>query len=163
MKKFDSKHDTKKHIRKVRKYLNLFLNHISIRADNHDKTKLKAPEKELFDIMTPKLKNSTYGSEEYNEFLKELKPALDHHYYHNRHHPEYFMVDPAANTACFSSPLERMNLIDIIEMVCDWKAASERHADGDIMKSIEINQERFGYTDELKMILINTAILLNDK
>ena len=53
-----------------------------------------------------------------------------------------------------------MNLIDMLEMICDWKAASERHADGDILKSIEINQKRFGYSDDLKNILINTAIFL---
>ena len=35
-----------------------------------------------------------------------------------------------------------------------------RHNDGDIMKSIEINQERFGYSDDLKQLLINTACLL---
>lgn len=49
-----------------------------------------------------------------------------------------------------------MNLVDIIEMLCDWKAATLRHADGDIYKSIEINQKRFGYSDELKSIFINT-------
>ena len=49
-----------------------------------------------------------------------------------------------------------MNLIDVIEMLCDWKAATMRHADGDIKKSIEINQKRFGYSDELKAILLNT-------
>ena len=50
-----------------------------------------------------------------------------------------------------------MNIVDICEMIADWKAASLRHADGDIMKSIEINQKRFGYSDELKSILINTV------
>ena len=53
-----------------------------------------------------------------------------------------------------------MNLVDLIEMICDWKAASERHADGDIYKSIEINQKRFGYSDELKQILKNTIEIL---
>jgi hypothetical protein len=42
-------------------------------------------------------------------------------------------------------------------MIVDWKAASERHADGDILRSIEINQSRFGYSDELKQILVNTV------
>lgn len=30
-----------------------------------------------------------------------------------------------------------MNLIDIVEMFCDWKAASERQLDGNLLKSIE--------------------------
>ena len=50
-----------------------------------------------------------------------------------------------------------IGLIDLIEMICDWKAASERHADGNVYKSIEINQERFGYSDELKNIFNNTV------
>jgi len=40
--------------------------------------------------MTPKLAGSTYGSEEYKAFLGQMKPALDHHYAVNDHHPEHF-------------------------------------------------------------------------
>lgn len=39
-----------------------------------------------------------------------------------------------------------------------WKAASERHADGDIMKSIDINQKRFEIPRELAQIFKNTAL-----
>ena len=55
-----------------------------------------------------------------------------------------------------------MNLIDLIEMLCDWKSASLRHNDGDVLKSIKINQKRFGYSDELKTILLNTIDYLDD-
>lgn len=61
---------------------------------------------------------------------------------------------------CVARPyvgLEGMTLIDLIEMLCDWKGASERHSTGDIRKSIEINQERFHYSDSMKTILLNTA------
>lgn len=102
------------------------------RAQQHDISKLEDPELELFDIYTPKLAKSTYGSEEYKQFLQELKPALDHHYKVNRHHPEHF------ENGC-----KDMNLIDILEMLVDWKAATLRHIDGDIHKSLEINKERF--------------------
>jgi hypothetical protein len=54
------------------------------------------------------------------------------------------------------SMLESMNLVDIIELLSDWKAATGRCLNGDIYKSIEINQSRFGYTDEIKKIFINT-------
>lgn len=50
-----------------------------------------------------------------------------------------------------------MNIIDITEMFCDWNAATQRHNDGNIFKSIEINQERFGYGPKLAMVLKNTA------
>jgi hypothetical protein len=42
-------------------------------------------------------------------------------------------------------------------MLVDWKAASERHATGDIWTSIEHNRERFGLSDQLVAILRNTA------
>jgi hypothetical protein len=51
-----------------------------------------------------------------------------------------------------------MNLIDLIEMLCDWKAATLRHNTGDIYKSLDINQKRFGYSDELKHLFKNTII-----
>jgi hypothetical protein len=41
-------------------------------------------------------------------------------------------------------------------MFCDWYAATKWHNDGDLMKSIAINQERFGYSEDLKAILENT-------
>ena len=49
-----------------------------------------------------------------------------------------------------------MNLIDIVEMFCDWKAASERQLDGNLLKSIEKNADRFNMDPQLKQILINT-------
>ncbi len=46
-----------------------------------------------------------------------------------------------------------MNLVDLIEMFCDWLASTQRHADGDIYKSIEISRERFGLSDDIVQIL----------
>ena len=50
-----------------------------------------------------------------------------------------------------------MNLIDIMELLADWKAATLRHNNGNLLLSIEFNQKRFGYDDGLKQILLNTA------
>lgn len=154
MNNYDSKEDTKKHISRVDFYLTKCICELSTRACNHDRDKIENPtEKKLFDEYTPKLKDCTYGSDEYKTFLKGLKEGLDIHYKNNRHHPEHF-----------KNGIKDMNLIDLIEMICDWKAASERHADGNVYKSIEINQERFGYSDELKDILKNTVdFLCNSK
>lgn len=59
------------------------------------------------------------------------------------------------------SRIRGMNLLDIVEMLCDWKAAGLRtDPPGDIRRSIEINQERFGYSDELRQILLNTLPLI---
>jgi Family of unknown function (DUF5662) len=50
-----------------------------------------------------------------------------------------------------------MDLLDVIEMFCDWKAATMRHDDGDISKSIEINKNRFNYSDDIEQIFKNTV------
>jgi hypothetical protein len=43
------------------------------------------------------------------------------------------------------------------------KAATLRHKDGDIRRSVEINQKRFGYSDELKRIFLNTIKEMNNE
>ena len=50
-----------------------------------------------------------------------------------------------------------LGLVDLIEMILDWKAASERHNDGNILKSIEQNAVRFGIGPEVTDILVNTV------
>lgn len=52
-----------------------------------------------------------------------------------------------------------MNLIDVLEMACDWKAASLRHTDGDFNRSVELCSERFNIAPQLAQIILNTAVL----
>lgn len=146
---YDSTYDTRKHINRVGLYLAIFQGFLSNRADLHDASKLLPPEKETFDRVTPLLNDLTYGSDEYKETLASMQGALQHHYANNRHHPEHF-----------EHGINDMNLIDVLEMLCDWKAASERHSDGDIYKSLEINRKRFGISDQLYQILKNTVDML---
>ena len=88
--KYDSKGDTEKHIANVQDKLRYFADELTNRGLNHDKSKLESFEKDTFDKYTPKLKDTTYGSDEYKEYLQGMKVALDHHYENNRHHPEHF-------------------------------------------------------------------------
>lgn len=145
--RYDSSVDTLLHIKRVAQLMTEAASELIRRANVHDSSKLEAPEKELFDEYTPKLKDCTYGSEEYKGYLKGLKVALDHHYAHNSHHPEHY-----------PNGINGFDLFDLIEMFFDWKAATERHADGDIMNSIRINKERFHMGDQLESIFTNTAI-----
>ena len=138
--------DTQKHIDKVKYYIKKMIIDLGNRAETHDKSKMEHPELAIFAEYGPKLKNVTYGSDKYFQYLKEMQVALDYHYGENRHHPEHF-----------EDGVKDMTLIDLIEMVADWKAASERHNNGDIYKSIEFNQERFNYSDDLKIIFKNTV------
>lgn len=144
--KYDSTSDTLLHIKRVNQLLTEAAIELIRRANVHDNSKLESPEKELFDEFTPKLKGTTYGSEEYKKYLKELSVALEHHYENNSHHPEHY-----------ENGVNGFDLFDLIEMFFDWKAATERHADGDIMKSIEINEKRFGINEQICDIFRNTV------
>lgn len=143
---YDSTLDTLRHSRRVDELLLQAVFGLQERLTKHDQSKMEDPEKETFDRVTPRLKNSTYGSDEYKGFLADMGPALAHHYANNRHHPEF---DPRGVNA--------MTLVDVIEMLSDWKAATERHADGDLARSLGIQRERFGLDPQLVDILTNTA------
>lgn len=147
--KYDSRPETYKHIGEVRKRMNACIKDLIRRAEVHDASKIESPEVEVFDQYTPMLAGITYGSQEYKECLDKMRPAIDHHQKNNSHHPEFY-----------TNGIQGMSLLDLLEMVCDWKAATLRHNDGDIRRSIEINQKRFGYSDELKQILLNTLPLV---
>lgn len=142
--------ETQKHVDIVKMIIKHICDELYHRGNEHDKTKMVSPEVEIFAEYTEKIKNTTYGSKEYIQYLKDMNPALIHHYKHNRHHPEYF-----DDFSC-------MNLIDIIEMVCDWKAATKRHEDGDFIKSVKYNMKRFGISKQLSQIIINTADILEE-
>jgi hypothetical protein len=144
--------ETQKHIEAVRKYIRFIIDKIDLRGVQHDASKLETPEVELFAEHTLQLANLSYDSDEYKASLEALKPALDHHYAVNRHHPEHF-----------NDGVNDMTLIDIIEMFCDWKASTLRQHDGNLLKSIEQNAERFKIEGQLKQIFVNTARMLDEQ
>lgn len=141
----DSSKDTLAHKANVKKFISKLNADLAARGKNHDESKLHDPEKFIFDEYSSKLKGMTYGSDEYKQCLAKMKPALDHHYAVNKHHPEHF-----------KNGVTDMTLIDLCELLADWKASSMRHSDGDLNKSLKINQKRFGYGKELNQIFINT-------
>jgi hypothetical protein len=116
------------------------------RAHDHDLSKLEEPELSVFNEYTPKLRESTYGSEEYKAFLAGMGEGLIHHYMANDHHPEHF-----------EGGIHGMDLLQLMEMLADWKAATLRHEDGSLRRSIAQNAERFDYGTEIYNILMNTA------
>lgn len=149
---YDSTAETLTHIKRVADLMSMAAAELLERGRVHDQSKLHSPEKELFDRLTPKLSSISFGSDEYAECLRELKPALDHHYANNTHHPQYY-----------EDGIDGMNLFDVLEMFLDWKAATERTEDGDLTKSIEFNSGRFKISDQLRKIMENTTEWLKGK
>lgn len=124
---------TRYHIRRVGQLLSSLCGELYSRALNHDLSKFSDAEWPYIEMHGQALNDVIYGSDEYKARLKALEPQREHHYKHNRHHMEYY-TDGAAG----------MTLIDLLEMLCDWKAASERRPDGDLLRSIEVNRKALG-------------------
>ena len=142
---------TIEHINLVRKYVRFFTDKLTDRGERHDASKLTDDELPYFAEHTDKLNEIEYGSDEYKAELEALKPALEHHYASNAHHPEHW-----------PDGINNMTLWDICEMFCDWKASTKRQRAGNILKSIDINAERFHIEPQLKQILINTARMMDE-
>lgn len=143
---YDSRPETWEHIHEVQARLHHVISNLEHRGFHHDQSKLVEPEVAVFDEYTSKLRDSTYGSDEYKAFLEGMGEGLKHHYAVNDHHPEHF-----------DGGIHEMNLLQLIEMLADWKAATMRHADGDLDRSIAQNAERFGYDASIEGVLRRTA------
>lgn len=156
----DSRPEIWQHINTVRRYLNKGIHSLLRRSVEHDMSKLSSPEIECFDKEMPLLKTLKYLSPEYKESVARLAPALSHHYAVNRHHPEFFAVrtDGGVDQDEVKSgrAIRHMTLLDLFEMLCDWKAAGEQTAGGSLENSLAKNRERFGMSDEMVQLLRNT-------
>jgi hypothetical protein len=142
----DHDSETLKHVNCVRDNLWILIKELDRRAQVHDASKFEEPERSVFAENTPKLAKTEYGTPEYTTLLGEVKVAIDHHYAKNTHHPEHW-----------PNGIEDMDLLDLVEMLSDWAAATKRNKNGNIHKSIEHNQTRFGISEQLSKIFTNTV------
>lgn len=141
-----SEKDTIDHIEKVDENLKAVTRNLTIRRYEHDASKLEEPELSGYAALHGRLATVEYGTEEYRQVLRDGRDTIQHHYAHNRHHPEHWPLG-----------VNSMSLLDIIEMLADWKAASERTKNGSLTKSLEVNIKRFEIGEQLAGIMINTA------
>lgn len=174
---YDSKIDTLAHIDKVRKNLKYItdqledsilsgdindtpllyrihmrdiIDRLLARGLMHDVSKLDSFEKNMYDEYVPKLKKAEYGTEEYKNILSQMGPALEHHYKSNRHHPEYF-----------ENNMNDMHIVDVVETMMDFKGAADVRYQN-ILDTIDYNQERFGYDNNLHTLFVNTFSEMQD-
>lgn len=120
-----------------------------LRGNLHDNSKYEDAEFPIYAEMMDEFEKHSYGSKGYDKAKEAIKPATDHHYRHNRHHPEHF-----------DNGIEGMNLVDLLEMLCDWKSATQNNDQkpGNLKKSIEIGVKKYNISPQLVKILYNTAI-----
>jgi hypothetical protein len=82
----------------------------------------------------------------YRVAFNPYKAIIQHHYAHNDHHPEFD-----------ANGINAMNLLQITEMLCDWRAAASRNPELNFMESLKIQKNRFGISDQLFLIICNTV------
>lgn len=141
-----SEQDTRDHIKNVRDNLFGIRHNLEHRASVHDASKLEEPELSGYAALYGRLATVEYGTDEYRQVLRDGRDTIQHHYAHNSHHPEHWPLGVSS-----------MSLLDIIEMLADWKAAGERTKNGNLAKSLEVNFKRFEIGEQLSAIIVNTA------
>jgi hypothetical protein len=148
MSQYDSMPQTAYHIRDVRILMKEIANTLIRNAYRHDNSKLSGIEKECLDKAGAQERVEDQ-SEARKARMAILRPMIEHHYAHNSHHPEHY-----------PDGVNGMDLLDLIEMLCDWKAAAdERDTEGfNIDRSLANAPERWDLQPQLATILRNTAM-----
>lgn len=133
------------HIHRVQVNMAMFMTQLAFRSAAHDQTKFHKEELPLV-VGKAAMDKLEYMSEEERALVASVETAVKHHYDFNSHHPEHYENGVAG-----------MTLLDVVEMFCDWKAASDASPGGGLLNSIEKSKERFDLDPQLVAIFENTA------
>ncbi len=147
----DSRTETLIHSQRVGQLLVEFSKQLLDRSWCHDRSKTVEPELSFVDRWQPRFDDVPYGSPAWDQLRRDQmkEDGQRQHFEANRHHPEHF-----------PNGIMDMTLVDVVEMFCDWKAASERLGVGNLPKSLAVNAARYHMPVELLQIMVNTAMEL---
>lgn len=106
-------------------------------AQEHDLSKLTLDEFPGFVEINQTAREHEFGSPGYNASLKACGDVIGLHYARNRHHPEHH-----------ARGVDDMNLVDFVEMVADWQAASEVYGKTTFEDGLKVLRTRFGLTGQ---------------
>ena len=143
--------DVMEHKMKVQIMLDKVSRRFLVLGRNHDKSKLKSPEKEIYSQYHEDLRSVEYGSPEYNRIRNAMDSAIQHHYAENDHHPEHF-----------ENGIYDMDLIQIIEMLADWVAVADDKGTN-VIKDLPMLMERHNIPENYYAIFKNTIEALKRK
>lgn len=133
------------HREDVQSLLNSLAHQLIERGRIHDKSKFSDPELEGFSKNIDMVKDIKYGTEEHINNKRKLQSVIDTHHKNNQHHPEHW-----------NRGIEDMSILDILEMMVDWKCASKKYKHGNFKDSLEVNSKLYGISDQLKSVMENT-------
>lgn len=141
--------DTILHVSEVQENLEQISSDLRKRGFAHDRTKFQAFEFDSFVYNREKFKKANYGTPEYQECVELVKPAVEHHHHNNSHHTEFY-----------DNGINGMNLMDLCEMIADWKAAARRSPDLDLVDTLDYAYKKYGIGTQLGEIIANTLVRL---
>lgn len=145
---YDSKQDTMEHKKQVSAIMQIVIDNLTKRMNDHDNSKLSSPEKEKYDECIPLIKQTVFGTPEYKDAVSKLGDALGHHYRNNDHHPEYHGEHGVI----------AMDLLQLIEMICDWRASAKRDNRDWIESFHYCCDEKYHIQEPLKRVLFTTIM-----
>ncbi len=139
------------HQQKVGAVMLKVINELIHRALTHDASKFTTQQLRDNLVTLPdkwKIQEAGHGyhSPEQGEHRKRFAQEIHRHRSAHPHHPEHFGND-----------VNKMNLIDLMEMLCDWYVASP-----DIDQSIHENSRDYKIDPHISQILKNTARKLKE-
>jgi hypothetical protein len=137
------------HVSEVSENLETIASELRKRGVAHDRTKFHALEFDAFVSTREMFKKASYGTPEYQACVDAVRPAVDHHHENNRHH-----------TGFHPNGVNDMTLIDLAEMIADWKAAERRSPDRKLNDTLAYAFNKYGVGEQLGKILRNTLAAL---
>lgn len=139
------------HTLHVRRNLLAVRQDLERRAEEHDASKLHDDEFDGFARINATAREFPYGSPEYRASLDAERPTINRHNARNSHHPEHH------------DQVTDMGWLDIIEMVCDWRAAWEAYGkQGTWRHGMQIQRGRFAFADEQWWLVEQVAAYLEE-
>jgi hypothetical protein len=124
-----------------------FVSDLQERAMVHDDSKFGADEFPIYASMMDEFAANPFGTTGYFRAKDAIKDATARHFKANRHHPEHF-----------ENGVDGMTLVDILEMLADWKAATLNHPEkpGCMIRSLDYGVKKYHISPQLATILLNT-------
>lgn len=123
------------------------------RGLRHDLSKFKEDEAEGFVRINKTARNYEYGSDEYEESMAKEKGengCITLHFSRNRHHPDYH------------ESTSDMSFIDIVEMVCDWWAATQTYGTNTLEEKLPELKKQGDFTEGQLWLIDEVVELLED-
>lgn len=138
-----------RHNRLVRQYGGQIAHATIHLIERHDLDTLEPKYASQWEKFYPYIK-AVFGSAEYRTRQEEMKGLLDEHRKRTRHHPERWEEGIGA-----------MNLMEVSEYVADNLERCRSRGDGNLRRSLEINQGPHKIQSQTMSIILNTADYFN--